>query len=338
MQMCRKGSRGLVDGKLNMSQQYALEAKRANCILGGIRYSIDNWSKGLFNYIQHWYSLISSTFWAPECKKDIKILECVQRRTTRMVKGLEGMIYEERLRILSMFSLEKRRLRGHFIAVYNFLMRRSREGGADLFSLVSGDRRQVNGLQLHHWKFRLDSRKKFFIESVVKHWNKLPRKVVMVPSSSLFEKHLGNALSHMVLAHLNKLVKHKFMGPDGMHPQLLSKLLNVITRALLIILERSWQLGEVPKGWKKANITPFFKKGRNTRRKIQGMIGKSASLCSLGRHMEGHEGDGDLSVQIYEGQVTLNQPDGSYDEVTGSVCEGRGMDVLYFSFSKAEHT
>ncbi|KAK4831440.1 hypothetical protein QYF61_017603 [Mycteria americana] len=54
-----------------------------------------------------------------------------------MVKGLEGMTYEEQLRILHLFSLEKRRLKGDLIAVYNFFMRGSGEGGADLFFLVS---------------------------------------------------------------------------------------------------------------------------------------------------------------------------------------------------------
>ena len=57
-----------------------------------------------------------------------------------MVKGLEVMIYEVWLRLLGLFSLEKRRLQYVLIVVYNFLMRVRGEGGADLFSLVSHDR------------------------------------------------------------------------------------------------------------------------------------------------------------------------------------------------------
>ncbi|KAK4828058.1 hypothetical protein QYF61_023118 [Mycteria americana] len=103
------------------------------------------------------------------------------RRATK-VKELEGMTYEEGLSILGLFSLEKRRLSVDLIPVYNFLMRGSRDGGAELYCLVSGDGTQGNGLKLLQGKFRLDLRKKLFTERVVKHWNRLPREAVMAPS------------------------------------------------------------------------------------------------------------------------------------------------------------
>lgn len=86
-----------------------------------------------------------------------------------MEKAIKGMTDEEQLRILGLFSLEKRRLRGDLIAVYNFPMRQSEEGGADQFCLVSNDRVRGNGLELHQGKFRLDTGKKFFTERVAKH-------------------------------------------------------------------------------------------------------------------------------------------------------------------------
>ncbi|KFZ56694.1 hypothetical protein N321_01498, partial [Antrostomus carolinensis] len=94
---------------------------------------------------------------------------------------------------------------------------------------------------------------------------------------------------------LSNLDIHESMGPDGMHPQVLKELAEVIAGPLSIIFAKSWETGEVPEDWRKANVTPVFKKGTKedpgnyrlvSLTSIPGKVMERLILGALSRHIK----------------------------------------------------
>jgi len=110
-----------------------------------------------------------------------------------MIRGLEHLSCEQRMRDLGLFSLEKRTLCGDLIAAFQYL-----KGAYETFYKTCRDKTRSDGIKLKEGRFRLDRKKKFFTMRVVKHWNRLPREGVDALSLAVFKASLDGAWSNLV--------------------------------------------------------------------------------------------------------------------------------------------
>lgn len=128
--------------------------------------------------------------WSPYLRKDMAVLESVQRMATRWVYQFKDVPYPERLKRLGLYSLERRRLRGDLIEVYKIL---SGSDDAPLRKLITKrEGRELRGHSQTLKKTRCNHliRSNFFSQRVINPWNKLPEEVVTAQSLSVFKAKL----------------------------------------------------------------------------------------------------------------------------------------------------
>ena len=177
-------------------------AAKANSMVGRINRAFNYMDVDMFKAI--YPSMIRSHMeyaapaWSPHLKKDINLLEQVQRRATRLVQGLSNSTYEHRKSVLGLTSLEDRRIRGDLIEVYKIMHGFEKVQRAKFFILESEIHDYpIRGNELRIWPpdTKTRRRRKFFDLRIIKEWNDLPGTVAKSESISCFKTGLDRHIN-----------------------------------------------------------------------------------------------------------------------------------------------
>ena len=188
-----------VTESLKPSVQCREAAQRANNVLGQITRAFHYRDRKTFIQLYKQYVRPHLEFsipaWSPWLVGDKEVLEKVQERAVRMVSGLQGSTYLERLKELNLPTLETRRLHFDLIQTYKILHHKDNVEAALWFDLVDSTsqrqtRQTCDPLNIKKKHAATDIRRAFFSNRVVDHWNKLPSEVKAAKSVNIFKSNV----------------------------------------------------------------------------------------------------------------------------------------------------
>ena len=180
-----------MDESLRFEKQISNVVQKANGVLASIKrtfkyINIDSFPV-LYKSLVRPHLEYCNSIWSPYMVKDIKFMECVQRRATKIVPTLSLLPYEERLKLLDLPTLKYRRRRGDMIITYKML-----NGLIDIdrenFFQMSNSYTRGHCKKLYKPFSRLKIRSHFFSQRVIDEWNSLPNSVVSSVSLSDFKR------------------------------------------------------------------------------------------------------------------------------------------------------
>uniref|UniRef100_A0A7M4FYQ6 Reverse transcriptase domain-containing protein n=1 Tax=Crocodylus porosus TaxID=8502 RepID=A0A7M4FYQ6_CROPO len=193
------------DSKMNMGRQCGDAVRKANRTLSCIHRCISSRSKEviltLFATLVRPQLEYCVQLWALHFRRDVDSIKRVQRRLTCMIRGQQHRPYEERLlRVLNLFSLHKRRLRGDLVAICKLAKGDQEAMGESQFpqALLGVTRNNSHKLTNSRFRRHLNIRRRYFTVRAARIWNQLPREVVLAPTLRVFKRRLDNHLAGVV--------------------------------------------------------------------------------------------------------------------------------------------
>ncbi|CAF1029261.1 unnamed protein product [Brachionus calyciflorus] len=193
----------ILTGDMKWSKQVSTSAGRANRILGRILNGLRNHGKEIIKKM--YTSLVrphleyAVSVWNPSLKKDIDILERVQRRATRSIHGFRKFEYVERLKRLKLTNLTTRRRRGDLIQMYKLL---NKQDHVNWYKRWENDEtvNRIYETRGNRYKLRRElvkncaPRFNFFTNRIVNDWNGLTNEVIESKSINIFKTNLDKLL------------------------------------------------------------------------------------------------------------------------------------------------
>ena len=184
----------LIDKDLKFSSHIKGIVAKANRMIGLIKISFESIDKEMFLIL--YKSLIRPLLeycvhsWSPHLEKDITLIENVQRRATRMVRELNQLSYEQRLKELELPTLKDRRTRGDMILTYRLIHGEEGINYRKFFTLAERvHNTRGHSLRIKNTQTRLETRTNFFSNRIIDKWNNvLTEEEVTAKSTHMFKK------------------------------------------------------------------------------------------------------------------------------------------------------
>ena len=181
----------LVQETQKVSMQVQQVVKKANGMLAfiakGMEYKNREVLLQLYRVLVRPHLEYCVQFWCPYLRKDILALEAVQRRFTRLIPGMGGLMYDQRLRRLGLYSLEFRRMRGDLIETYKIVKGLDRVDAGRMFPMMGETGTKGHNLKIRGCRSRTEMRRNFFTQRVVGLWNLLPQRAVEATTLNKFK-------------------------------------------------------------------------------------------------------------------------------------------------------
>ena len=178
----------LTSNSLKFGKHIAKAAAMANKKLGLLRHTFKYWTGDSLSTLHKIYVKPHLEYCvqpcAPVLRRDVKVLEQVQRRATKLVPSLRNLPYEERLKRLNLTTLEEHRKRGDMIEAFKTLRNFDKIDSRNFFTLrrevVDREERVGRGHHMRIFKKRSNTvmTRRSFSNRIVDNWNSLPEQVV----------------------------------------------------------------------------------------------------------------------------------------------------------------